>query len=56
VDASPRPFDIPWIVLDSAKAARLWGWRPATPVSAVLAEIAEHARANPHWLDISAPL
>lgn len=56
VDATPRPFDIPWIVLDSAKASRLWSWRPATPTTAVLAEIAAHARAHPEWLDVSAPL
>jgi CDP-paratose 2-epimerase len=56
VDPAPRPFDIPWIVLDSAKAARLWQWRPATATSAILEEIAAHARAHPQWLDVSAPL
>ena len=56
IDATPRPFDIPWIVLDSAKAAHLWQWRPSTPTTAILAEIAGHARANPQWLDVSAPL
>lgn len=56
VDATPRPFDIPWIVLDSAKAGRLWQWQPATPTTAILDEIAAHARAHPDWLDISAPL
>ncbi len=56
VDATPRPFDIPWMVLDSAKAARLWQWQPATPTTAILDEIAAHARAHPDWLDVSAPL
>lgn len=56
VDATPRPFDIPWLVLDSAKAARLWNWKPATPTPAILTEIAEHARAHPEWLDLSAPI
>ena len=56
VDATPRPFDIPWMVLDSAKATRLWNWRPATPTTAILDEIAVHARAHPEWLDVSAPL
>ncbi len=56
VDATPRPFDIPWMVLDAAKAARLWQWQPATPTSAILDEIAAHARAHPEWLDVSAPL
>ncbi len=56
VDSTPRPFDIPWLVLDSAKAARLWNWRPTTPTPAILDGIATHARAHPHWLDLSAPL
>ena len=54
-DGTPRPFDIPWIVLDHAKATRLWGWRPQTPVMAVLDEIAAHAQSHPDWLDLSAP-
>jgi len=53
-DGSARPFDIPWIVLDHAKATRLWGWRPQTPVTAILDEIAAHAQAHPEWLDLSA--
>lgn len=55
-DSTPRPFDIPWIVLDHAKASRLWDWRPVTPVVTVLAEIADHARRHPRWLETSAPL
>ena len=55
-DATPRAFDIPWLVLDSAKAARVWQWKPATPVAAILDEIAAHAQAHPGWLDLSAPL
>jgi CDP-paratose 2-epimerase len=53
---TPRPFDIPWMVLDSTKAARLWEWRPQTPTAAILDEIAAHARSHPGWLDLSAPL
>ena len=55
-DGTPRPFDIPWIVLDHTKATRIWGWRPATPTAAILEEIALHAEKNPGWLDLSAPL
>lgn len=55
-DGTPRPFDIPWIVLDPAKSTRLWGWRPARPTAQVLEEIARHAEAHPDWLDLSAPL
>ncbi len=54
-DGTPRPFDIPWIVLDHAKAARLWQWQPAIPVAAILEEIARHAEQHPDWLDLSAP-
>lgn len=55
-DSTPRPFDLPWVVLDSAKAAQLWDWRPQTPVAAILDEIAAHAQAHPQWLQLSAPL
>ncbi len=55
-DPAPRAFDIPWIILDHAKATRLWHWRPAISTDAILDEIAAHARAHPGWLDISAPL
>jgi CDP-paratose 2-epimerase len=53
---TPRPFDIPWIVLDASKANRVWGWKPARPVDGILEEIAAHAQAHPAWLEISAPL
>lgn len=55
-EPTPRQFDIPWMVLDSAKAARLWSWQPAQSTVAVLDEIATHARAHSDWLDVSAPL
>jgi CDP-paratose 2-epimerase len=55
-DGTPRPFDIPWIVLDHAKATRLWNWRPQTPVTTILDQIGAHAEAHPEWLDLSAPL
>jgi CDP-paratose 2-epimerase len=54
-DGTPRPFDIPWIVLDHAKATTIWGWKPATPTTAILAEIAAHAELHPGWLELSAP-
>ncbi len=55
-DPSPRPFDIPWIVLDASKAARVWGWKPKTALLAVLEEICAHAGTHPDWLETSAPL
>jgi CDP-paratose 2-epimerase len=51
-----RQFDIPWIVLDHTAAQSRWNWAPATPTSEILAEIAEHAKAHPDWLELSAPL
>lgn len=51
-----RPFDIPWMVLDSGLAEKTWGWKPERPRDAILEEIAVHAEENPHWLDWSAPL
>lgn len=54
-DGTPRPFDIPWIVLDHTKATTTWGWKPATPTVQVLEEIAAHAEQNPGWLELSAP-
>ncbi|MFM1852130.1 MAG: CDP-paratose 2-epimerase [Verrucomicrobiota bacterium] len=53
-DGTPRPFDIGWMVLDSAKAARVWDWRPTTLTDAILEEIARHAEAHPQWLELSA--
>jgi len=51
-----RPFDIPWMVLDSTKAGEIWRWKPTLSVTAILEEIAIHAEANPNWLEVSAPL
>ncbi len=56
VDATPRAFDLPWVVLDSAKAKRVWGWEPQTSTDAILDEITHHAETHPAWLDLSAPL
>ncbi|HEY5227524.1 MAG TPA: NAD-dependent epimerase/dehydratase family protein, partial [Opitutaceae bacterium] len=55
-DTGSRAFDIPWMVLDSAKAERLWGWTPKTPAMAILEEVAAHAGTHPDWLELSAPL
>lgn len=53
-DHAPRPFDIPWMVLDSAQAKAFWKWRPQTNLESLFEEIARHAEANPNWLDLSA--
>jgi CDP-paratose 2-epimerase len=55
-DPAPRSFDVAWLVLDSAPAQDHWDWRPATPIAAILDEIAQHAEAHPDWLEISTSL
>lgn len=47
----PRPFDVPWLVLDAACAHQRFDWTPITSLEAVLSEIADHASAHPQWLD-----
>lgn len=55
-EAQCRPFDVPWLVLDSTLAARVWDWQPETPLEAIWSEIAEHAEKNPSWLEATAEL
>ena len=55
-DPRPRRFDIPWLIMDSTRAAAEWDWKPQTSLDSILDEIAAHAEANPHWLQISAVL
>lgn len=52
-DSETRPFDLPWMVLDCSLAAEVWAWQPATPLAAILDEIADHAERHPEWLALS---
>ncbi|HEY1219069.1 MAG TPA: NAD-dependent epimerase/dehydratase family protein [Bryobacteraceae bacterium] len=52
-DPRPRPYDIPWMIMDSSDAERDFGWRPKTSIEAVLDEIADHAERHPDWLESS---
>ena len=54
-DATTRPYDIPWMVLDSTLAQKAWAWTPAIKHESILEEIAVHAQKNPDWLELSAP-
>jgi CDP-paratose 2-epimerase len=58
VDSDPvsRPFDVPWLVMDSRLAKNEWAWRPAIKLETILEEIAEHAERHPAWLEISSTL
>lgn len=50
LDPRPRPFDIPWMVMDSSRAHADLGWTPERSLSAILDEIAAHVRNHPDWL------
>jgi len=52
-DPQTRPYDIPWMVLDSSMAKRVWGWEPQTSLESILEEIALHAEQHPDWLRVS---
>ena len=49
-DGSERPYDIPWLILDSSKAMAATGWKPRIGLAQILEEIAEHAATHPDWL------
>lgn len=51
-DTNPRPFDIPWMVLDSSAVMKSWDWKPSTPCDAILEEIALHAESHHDWLGL----
>jgi CDP-paratose 2-epimerase len=38
----PRPFDLPWLVLDATRAREAWEWEPTTSVFEIFEEIADH--------------
>jgi CDP-paratose 2-epimerase len=52
-DLTPRPFDLPWVVLDSSDTEEAWDWKPLKSVQTICSEIAQHARENPEWLAVS---
>ena len=48
-DPAPRPYDLPWVVLDNTRAASTWNWSPRTPLASILEEIAIHSLSHPNW-------
>jgi CDP-paratose 2-epimerase len=38
-DSKPRPYDLPWVVLDSSRAERLWGFEVRTRLETIFEEI-----------------
>jgi CDP-paratose 2-epimerase len=53
-DLRPRPFDLPWVVLDHSLAGQFWNWQPTTTVDQILEEIAAFAVLHPDWIATSA--
>jgi CDP-paratose 2-epimerase len=49
IDSRSRPFDIPWMVMDSSRAAEDLGWAPRRSLDRILNEIAVHAEGHPEW-------
>jgi len=52
-DLRPRPFDVPWVVMDSHDAQRDFGWRPEVSMACIFEQIAVHAVSHPDWLERS---
>lgn len=53
-DTASRPFDIPWMIMDSSRAGAFWDWSPRTKLAEIFDEVARHAREHENWLDLSA--
>jgi CDP-paratose 2-epimerase len=49
-DGSERPYDVPWLILDSGRALNSLAWKPQISLDQILEEISTHALANPEWL------
>jgi CDP-paratose 2-epimerase len=49
-----RPMDTPWIVMNTTTAQNAWNWNVQTKVVEILEEIANHAKKNPEWIELSA--
>ena len=52
-DPTPRPFDIPWLVMDYSRATDVFGWRPQRSVETILEDLKAHAEQNRHWLELT---
>ncbi len=52
-DPEERPYDLPWVVMDSSLAQSVWKWKPRTSLQSILEEVANHAEKHPDWLAMS---
>jgi CDP-paratose 2-epimerase len=48
-----RTYDVPWLILDSTRAAEHWSWQPTIGFDEMAEEIAQHAESHPDWLELS---
>ena len=55
IDPKSRKFDVPWLIMDNRRVNQQFGWSPKRSLDSILTEIAEHASANPDWLNLSSP-
>jgi CDP-paratose 2-epimerase len=53
IDAAPRMYDIPWMVMDNTDAARDFDWGIEMSLPTILEDIAQHAVHHPDWLEVS---
>ena len=52
-DQNPRPYDVPWVVMDAGDAGRDLHWQVNVGLDCILNEIACHAEKCPDWLERS---
>lgn len=52
-DLKLRRSDLPWVVMDTTLASKIWDWQPQISLEAILEEIASHAETHPDWLEQS---
>lgn len=53
-DHQPRPYDLPWVVLDHSLATATWGWKPVIGIEQILGEITDFADTQTDWIARSA--
>ena len=54
--ANRRSYDVPWLVMDSSLAGKVWNWQPQISLHEILEELAVHAEKHPDWLEQTATL
>jgi CDP-paratose 2-epimerase len=52
-NTSVRPFDVPWVVMDSTRTRQMFGWKIEMTLPKILDEIAAHTKLHPDWLNMA---